>query len=211
MAVPLSAQHGNVWPGVRRVPPYSSLAPTHRSLQYSALEIPKNSPLRGSYSLFWGVRTTDEGTPRPGGFHALVNAGKIDLVAPARAAGYSADGTSVVLTDGHTVKADAVILATGYNSSWSGIFDRECRISTPLAAGVNAFVHTQETTMDELGLSRHPPGRLSFSEWDYQSLKNPPRAHPDNEQWASSIYRGIVPAKNILRRDFAVNGASVCS
>lgn len=28
---------------------------------------------------------------------------------------------------------------------------------------------------------------------------------------ASSIYKGLVPAKNILERDFAINGAVVCS
>ncbi len=43
------------------------------------------------------------------------------------------------------------------------------------------------------------------------TLKDPPPAHPDSEQWASSIYRGIVPAKNIERRDFAINGAIVRS
>ena len=47
--------------------------------------------------------------------------------------------------------------------------------------------------------------------WGYASLARPqgaPRsdAHAD---WAASIYRGIVPAANILGRDFAVNGALV--
>ena len=45
--------------------------------------------------------------------------------------------------------------------------------------------------------------------WNYASLACPPPSHPDNEQWASSIYRGLVPAKNIGRRDFAINGAVV--
>jgi dimethylaniline monooxygenase (N-oxide forming) len=42
------------------------------------------------------------------------------------------------------------------------------------------------------------------------TLKDAPAAHPDSEQWASSIYRAIVPAKNIERHDFAINGAVVC-
>ncbi|KAF8875014.1 hypothetical protein CPB85DRAFT_1378674 [Mucidula mucida] len=41
----------------------------------------------------------------------------------------------------------------------------------------------------------------------YVTLQNPPPAHTKEEQWASSIYRGIVPAKNLLQRDFAINGA----
>ena len=46
--------------------------------------------------------------------------------------------------------------------------------------------------------------------WDsFLTLKDAPAAHPDGEQWASSIYRGIVPAKNIERRDFAINGSVV--
>ena len=64
--------------------------------------------------------------------------------------------------------------------------------------------------MDELGLSRRP-ATSSLSEWDYESLENPPQTHLVGDQLASSTYRGIVPAKNILSRDFAVNGASVRS
>jgi lysine/ornithine N-monooxygenase len=30
-----------------------------------------------------------------------------------------------VLKDGKSIKADAVVLATGYSSSWTKIFDRE--------------------------------------------------------------------------------------
>ena len=48
--------------------------------------------------------------------------------------------------------------------------------------------------------------------WDsFMTLKDAPAAHPDSEQWASSIYRAIVPAKNIERHDFAINGAMVCA
>lgn len=46
-------------------------------------------------------------------------------------------------------------------------------------------------------------------EWAYTTLTNPPVARPEYEQRASSIYQGIVPAKNIDRRDFAINGSVV--
>jgi hypothetical protein len=70
-----------------------------------------------------------------------------------------------------------------------------------------------ESTMEDIGLSRHPPSpagiKASKREWNYTSLKNPPNTHEDSDQWSSSIYRGIVPAKSILRRDIAVNGSIV--
>ena len=48
--------------------------------------------------------------------------------------------------------------------------------------------------------------------WDsFISLKDAPAALPESEQWASSIYRAMVPAKNIERHDFAINGAVVCA
>ena len=47
-------------------------------------------------------------------------------------------------------------------------------------------------------------------QWNYYtSLKNPPPTQLENQEWPSSLYRGLVPAKNILHKDFAVNGASV--
>jgi hypothetical protein len=67
--------------------------------------------------------------------------------------------------------------------------------------------------MKEVGLDRHSPSPSSLAEtqneWNYTSLKNSPPSHPHSEQWSSSIYRGVVPAKNIFERDFAVNGAIV--
>jgi hypothetical protein len=70
-----------------------------------------------------------------------------------------------------------------------------------------------EHTAEQLGISRHSPGPLPVSKYlhaeNYYSLKNPPPSRPASEQWASSIYNGIVPAKNIARRDFAINGAVV--
>ena len=73
--------------------------------------------------MFWNTRTNDEGVPCEGGFYSLTNAGKIDIISPARVANYGDDGRSVVLDDGRTVSASAVILATGYKSSWRPIFD----------------------------------------------------------------------------------------
>ena len=99
-------------------------------VQFDVLKIPKDSPLQNTHSLFWGIRTNDEGTGKKDGFHALVKQGKIKLVAAAKAKGYAPDGESVVLCDGQTLRADAVILATGFSSSWAGIFTGMLLISS---------------------------------------------------------------------------------
>jgi hypothetical protein len=68
-------------------------------------------------------------------------------------------------------------------------------------------------TAEELGIKRHvlPPSILARDEWaSYCSW--PPRSPKGSDAkpaMASPIYRGIVPAKNILNRDFAINGAIV--
>ncbi|KAK7048544.1 FAD /NAD-P-binding domain-containing protein [Favolaschia claudopus] len=159
----------------------------------ASLSVPNDSPLRNIRSLFWTTSTNDEGVPNPNRFHALVNAGKIELVSPARVRGFTPGGKCLTLSDGHMVDADVVLLATGHASSWTGLFD--------------------ENTANELGINRHPPGSASsaksYTEWDnYRSLANPPKSRPDSVKWAATIYNGIVPAKNITRRDFAINGAS---
>lgn len=48
---------------------------------------------------------------------------------------------------------------------------------------------------------------------DYATLKNPPAEYSITERpvGASIMYKGIVPARNIFKRDFAVNGSSVSS
>jgi thioredoxin reductase len=84
--------------------------------------ITESSPLRLTYSPFWNIHTNDEGIPRENGFHTLVNKGQINVIAPARMTGY-ADGDAVLLNNGQSVRADFVILATGYSSSWGEIFD----------------------------------------------------------------------------------------
>ncbi|KAF8839448.1 FAD/NAD(P)-binding domain-containing protein [Paxillus ammoniavirescens] len=156
---------------------------------FEVLKVPKDSPLRNAHSLFWGIRANDEGTGGKDGFHALMNEGKIKLVAPTRAEKYAEDGESLVLGNGEALKANAVILGTGFASSWTGIFT--------------------EKTIEELGLGRHPPTEDNDEDaWKhYTTLSSPPPAHPQRDQWASSIYRGLVPAKNINKRDFAINGA----
>ncbi|KAI0246346.1 hypothetical protein BJV78DRAFT_1157962 [Lactifluus subvellereus] len=99
------------------------------------------------------------------------------------------DGHSVVLEDGRVLPAAAVILATGYKSTWRSIFDNESMDS------------------EQLGLGRHRPGSGMSHHWDYVSLANLPVVPLAGETpLVASIYRGLVPAKNILNRDFAVNG-----
>ncbi|KAJ7677451.1 FAD/NAD-P-binding domain-containing protein [Mycena rosella] len=176
----------NTWLG-GKITQFFWSALNQSSLQ--ALSVTPNSPLHNIHPLFWSTSVNDEGVPQQNRFHALVNVGKIEVIAPARVQGFGPDGESVVLTNGQTVKADLILLATGYSSSWSDIFDKD--------------------TAENIGLNRHPPEPrfASQSQWDYYSLANPPESQPDSIQWASSIYNGIVPAKNIARRDFAINGA----
>ncbi|KAG6840188.1 hypothetical protein C0991_008352 [Blastosporella zonata] len=151
-----------------------------------AYSVPKDSPLRNAHSLFWGIRTNDEGCYRANSFYGLVGSGKIQLAAPVRATGFR-DGNSIALSDGRTLSADALILATGYTSSWTDLFDNQ--------------------TAEELGIKRHPPQKTFAHTWEYTSLASPPVSNPEGQLQASSIYRGLVPAKNIEKRDFAINGA----
>ncbi|KAJ3726854.1 FAD/NAD(P)-binding domain-containing protein [Lentinula raphanica] len=161
-------------------------------ISYHTLRIHKNSPLRNAHSLFWDIRTNDEGIMRPGSFHDLVNKGKIEVIAPARAKSLGDDGISVVLEDGRFLLADTLVLATGYISSWN-IFDKE--------------------TSEELGFDRQSlsaAGPDSRWRWDYTTLVKPPAAHSSSQTgqgWFTLIYRGMIPAKNILNHDFAINGA----
>lgn len=64
----------------------------------------------------------------------------------------------------------------------------------------------------ELGLDFNVPSVNKEVEhrWDnYLTLKNPPFMNNEQAVAASSIYRGLIPARNLFKRDFAVNGASV--
>ncbi|KAJ3572899.1 hypothetical protein NP233_g2776 [Leucocoprinus birnbaumii] len=158
---------------------------------FKAYNIPKDSPLRNVETLFWQPRVNDTGVTRPTSFIGLAAAGKIDLYTPARAVKYGSDGRSIILNDGRRIPADVVILATGYRSSWETLFD--------------------DKTAEELGIRRRVlPSSLLRDEWkSYHTLRNSPADHRRGEApiSASSIYRGIVPAKNIHNRDFAINGA----
>ncbi|KAI3604820.1 FAD /NAD-P-binding domain-containingprotein [Moniliophthora roreri] len=166
------------------------------SSSFDAQGLAKDSPLRRAHSLFWSIRVNDEGAFRANSYFDLVNEGKIKVIAPARVTGYARSGVRdslmLELNNGGKLDANAVILATGYTSSWTNLFD--------------------EQQAQDLGISRHQPSPANTTiddrgEWPYTSLANPPPCHPKSEQWASSIFRGIVPAKSILRGDFAINGA----
>lgn len=116
----LGQDRSNFCESSQHIPPTE---PDDGHLQLDACAVPKNSPLRNAHSLFWGIRSNDEGVYRENGFHSLVNAGRIKLVAPARVEGFADDGRSLKLNNGKMLEASAVILATGYSSSWSKIFD----------------------------------------------------------------------------------------
>lgn len=115
-----------------QLPPLETFSriPFDTSPQFYVLGVSRESPLRRTHSLFWNTRTNDEGIPREGSFHALVVAGKISLVAPARMVKFGDDGRSVILEDGRVFLAAAVVLATGYESMWRSMFDGECAVQT---------------------------------------------------------------------------------
>ena len=92
-------------------------------LQFDEFEIPPDSPLRNTHPPFWSIRYNDEGCKRDNSFFSLCNAGKIEIISPARVTGY--DGNSITLNNGTSLDAAAVVFATGYASSWEGIFDGE--------------------------------------------------------------------------------------
>ncbi|KAH8833935.1 hypothetical protein DL96DRAFT_1457347 [Flagelloscypha sp. PMI_526] len=167
------------------------------SIAYWTLGIRKDSPLRNSPGLFWGIRSNDEGVWDPNRFYNLVKRQVIQLVAPARVEGYVPHKSAIKLSTGEVIEdIGALVLCTGFKSSWSGLLD--------------------ETTMNDLGMNRHPPTSQALdivsTRWNhYKTLKNPPPSYLESEQWTSSMYRGIIPWKNITRHDFAVNGAVISS
>lgn len=83
--------------------------------------------------MFWTLKFSDEGAGAPDNFFNNAVAGRIGTkLAPSRVVGFSDDGRSVLVkkklldvTYGEeiSVPADVVILATGHDSSWSGLFD----------------------------------------------------------------------------------------
>lgn len=174
--------------------------------QYAVYSLSDDSPLRTSYSMLWSMRISDEGVYKKDGFHALVNEGAIKIIKPARAVTFSEDGQSLLLNNGQSIPADVVILATGYSSSWNGVIDG---MHTSIFETDRSNVVPLEATASEIGIGRHPLQMEIPDEWNYSSLANPPPSRLENEEWSSSLYRGLVPAKNLDARDFAVNGALV--
>ncbi|KAI0751192.1 FAD/NAD-P-binding domain-containing protein [Daedaleopsis nitida] len=156
---------------------------------FQAAGVPIDSPLRNTVSPYWHVRINDEGIPRANGFHALAVSGKINIISPSRVAAFGDDGDSVILDDGRRVAASVVVVAAGYRCSWSTTFD--------------------EDTLQELGLNPRPADPHAHHNWDYPTLKDAPPFHPEAKRWSSTMYRGLIPAKHINSRDFAVNGAVV--
>ena len=53
----------------------------------------------------------------------MVSKGKINLVAPTKVSSFGEDGRSIITSDGRVLEADAVVLCTGFLSSWNKIFD----------------------------------------------------------------------------------------
>ncbi|KAE9390382.1 FAD/NAD(P)-binding domain-containing protein [Gymnopus androsaceus JB14] len=177
------------WLGEKIVRGLFQMASNH---SFKSFQIPLESPLRLAQEPFWSLRVNDEVCRRGNSFHVLAMKGQIHIEAPVRAVGFGKDGRSLVLSDGKIIRADAVVLATGYESSWADLFDAQ--------------------TMNHVGLGKYPPQYNPLDayneEWQgYTSLEDPPAAAAANKQWISCIYRGIVPARNIMKRDLAINGA----
>ncbi|KAF6749420.1 hypothetical protein DFP72DRAFT_819004 [Ephemerocybe angulata] len=162
---------------------------------HDVYRVPKASPLRITRSLFWDVRSGDEGVKREDSFVSLVMKGKIKVVAPTYVSKYTSRG--VETTEGEKLDASAIIVATGYGSSWNGMLD--------------------DATMLEIGLSqRVDSNALEEFKWNYTTLNNPPDlapvpTFPDGTSKAPGLYRASVPAKTIDRRDIAVNGTMFTS
>ena len=102
--------------------------------QFNATRIPPDSVLRNTVSPYWHDRVNDEGVPQPNGFHALALSGKIEVFSSAYVTKFGQDGQSVILDDGSSIRASAVVLATGYHSSWLPMFDGKLLYSSALSS-----------------------------------------------------------------------------
>lgn len=96
---------------------------TYQITQFFSFSVPNSSPLRNAHSLFWGIRTNDEGVGSPTGFYSAVRDNKINLISPARVLRFSEDGKGIDLDNGTRLDAEAVILCTGFTSSWDPVLD----------------------------------------------------------------------------------------
>lgn len=70
-----------------------------------------------------------------------------------------------------------------------------------------------ESTIEDIGLSRQPvPPQIMAAanrKWNYPTLANPPPYEDDPNFKVPMFHRGMIPAKSMFRRDFAVNGGFV--
>ncbi|KAJ2920432.1 hypothetical protein H1R20_g16662, partial [Candolleomyces eurysporus] len=160
---------------------------------FKTYSIPEGSPLRNTASLFWDTRTGDDGVRRNDSFPGLASEGKIRIISPAYVTAF--DGDSVALSTGERIEAASVIAATGFTSSWDGVFEEKDALDIGLTQVVS-------------------PESLEQYSWDYRSLSDPPKSGPSKSNSggrliASGLYKGLVPAKRITMRDFVVNGAIV--
>ena len=62
---------------------------------------------------------------------------------------------------------------------------------------------------EEIGINKYAPQTKFEARYNYKTLQNAPALKPENDKWVTSIYRDIMPAKNIERRDSAIAGATV--
>jgi hypothetical protein len=72
-----------------------------------------------------------------------------------------------------------------------------------------SYLSLSAKVAQEIGIDRHAPQAEVKAEWNYKTLQNAPVPKSNNEKWVTSIYRGLIPAKNIEKRDFAIAGATV--
>jgi dimethylaniline monooxygenase (N-oxide forming) len=111
--------------------------------QMKSYHIPEDHPLRLTRSMFWEGRTNDEGVRRDDSFHSLVLKGKINVKGGVRVVGWRSqdpvedvpgrdsklrtktdtDEAYLLLSDGDKLYPGAVVLCTGYTSSWDAVFD----------------------------------------------------------------------------------------
>ena len=153
------------------------------------------------------MRVNDEGCVRPTSFYSLVTSGEIEVIAPARLVGYGNDGKSAIISNGRVIATKCVVLGTGYQSSWANIF----KGLIPLLSTFQyiSLIHSFSAKVaQEIGISSYASQTEVETKWDYKTLANAPAPSPENE-WVTSIYRGLIPAKNIDKRDFAIAGATV--
>ncbi|EAU80914.1 hypothetical protein CC1G_03090 [Coprinopsis cinerea okayama7 len=192
---------------------------------FKTYNFPPDHPLSlHSHNVFWGNRTGDEGVRSDKTFQSHVLSGRIQCIVPGYVLGFrrgeakeqESAGSYLLLDSGDKLYPSAVIVATGYKSSWEDILDEE--------------------SIREIGLIHDvPPERLEKykDEWKYTSLKDAPlplsekrhgpsastststttlgkeRVGDSKPLRAPALYKGMIPAKSLLKRDVAVNGAMI--